>query len=227
MLQIQSHSAAVSQLSATASTPEGIAQLQGILETVKPIIQKTMILTYAALPATLFLLWTLLIGTSFYITARKTRITFWRYALNFAAMSAIPFAASIYLLFKILQTSSTALMTGEGVWIIILYASLMAAMGYVTIVSYSLIGACPFLKIPLKTIILSAKRIYVLLPMFLALAAAIIATVLITFSTYLKISHNAGLPIAYNLIALLTAISLTVLLKKLMVRLSLKHFRAL
>ncbi len=227
MLQIQSYSTAVSQLSATASTPEGIVQLQGILEAIKPILQKIKLLTYAALPATLFLFWTMLVGTSFYITARKTRIPFWKYALNFAAISAIPFAASIYLLLRILQTSSTALITGEGIWTIIIYATLMTAIWYITVISYALIGMHSLLKIPLKTLLLSAKKIYALLPVFLLLTITAIAAALLTFSTYLKISHSAGIPIAYNLAELLIAISLAALLKNLMIKLALKHSRAL
>ncbi|MFH0752925.1 MAG: hypothetical protein V1914_05020 [archaeon] len=220
MKQVQSYSATASQLGAVASTPEGLIQLQSLLETINPLIQKTMILTYFILPLVLFLLFVGLIGTSFYLAKEKTKMKFSRYILIFAAVSVIPFSATMYLLLKILQLTGTVFLIGDQLGMFSLYILPLLVIGYATMIAYAQIG-----NYSLEKTLAVLKKSYILFPIFLLLTIVLVALFSTVLSTYLKINSGLELSVAYNFLALLIVLSATILFKNSLIKLMQSYAR--
>ena len=89
MTQIQAQTSQISALSDIATTPEGLEQIKQMISAVGPIAKKMTYLTYAVVPSILFLLWSLLIGTSFYVSSARTK-KIMSFLLSFAAISILP-----------------------------------------------------------------------------------------------------------------------------------------
>lgn len=208
--QMQAYTAQIYQLKDTATTPEGMEQLQSLLESISPIVRKASYITFIAVPLTLFALWTALIGTSVYLS-RKAHKKYREFMIGFAAVSAIPAAASAYLIMKALQAGGISFLSGAGLGSIGVYAALLFAISYLTFIAYALVIKQPLKKIP-QGLIIAVKKIHILLPLFSGLAVLALATVSITFMTFLS-ALSPGWSLLYNSLALLASTSAVVLLE--------------
>lgn len=228
MAQIQAYAAQVYSLNNIATTTEGLAQLQGILEAIKPIVQKATIYTYVIAPAVLLILWVALIGTSFYLSLEKSKATYKKYILNFTILSIIPVMAAEYFALKMLQSVSDLFVAGTGLWMIVLYLIAIVLIAYVTFVAYTLAASVKLKEMVRKTMIMCVKRIHVLLPLFLLLSVAILALLATVISTYLDLfSSRIGLQIAYNFAVLFIILSVAIIIKNYIIKIITKSHRAL
>ncbi len=220
MLQIQSYGTQVYALKDIASTPEGIAQLQQLLEAINPIVQKATILTYAIVPATLFLLWAIFIGIVFYV-AEKNNTKPVKYLLIFAAISVIPFSAATYLLLKLVPSLTNFLMLGTEIAWLAASVLLLLAIGYFTFIAYSLIGKARPKNIPLETWRASIKKAYIKLPLFLLESISIIAVISLAIASYLKMSLTGiSWGLAGYAVALLASVAITIIIKNNLTRIT-------
>lgn len=214
--QLQGYTNQIYALRNTITATEGTEQLQALLETISPTIQKAAYFTYIIAPLTLFMLWLFFIGTTFYL-ARKPAGKYCTYILSFAIVSVAPFVIASYLLIKILQLGGLFLLSGTGLGELWIYVALLLAISYFTLVAYALIGKQPLLQLPLKTLKLALKRIYLFLPLFMALILIILVILSITFSAYLSIL-SPDISILYNTIALVITLSLALLLRNFLLK---------
>ena len=214
MAQVQVYASQIYAMKDIATTPEGLEQIGQAIGAVNPIVRKMSYLTYGAVPAALFLLWSSLAGASFYLSARKPK-RLPSYLLSFAAISLIPFAVYCLTAVKILRGAGSMLMTGGGLYSIIGFALLLLFAGYITFISYTLIGKDKLARIPVHAIRLALRKMYPLLPVFTLLFAAAVALVAAATSSYMHImSAKFGMSTAYNMLALAIALTITVSLKE-------------
>lgn len=218
--QLQAYASQLASLQDQVSTPEGIAKLQTLMETLSPIVQKANYLTYYITPAVLFILWVTLIGTSFYLS-RKTAKKYLNYLLGFAAISAVPFIVCIYLLYSIIQSGGMSFLGQYGWGMALMYGTILLLVSYLTFVAYALSMHDSLRKALQQTFKVSLKKSYILLPMIFLLVALSLTLVLLTISTYFSIFFSNS-PLVYNMIPLLLALTLTIMLKNYLIRKTIK-----
>lgn len=212
---IQTQTAKLQNLQSLDSA-EGMKQVQNLIITIKPVMQKATYYTYIIVPLIMLILWAALIGTLFYLYPRTSK-SYGRYIMEFAAISPLPLLAATCLLFKIMKLTSTVLSSGSSFMMLIVYLLLFIVLSYIMFVTYITLGKHHLKRALLETPKIAVRKGYILFPLFAILMVVVIAIISILFTTYLSlISGNLWPSLAYNLIAFIITTAAAVMLSSYM-----------